>query len=273
MNLVEWLKRVMVSTGPAWVMWLMIILSVGSVAIILERAVFFNSVRDDLVKLSRDLQAALEQGIDVAQQRMARSPSAEAAVVSAGLAVAHLGAAAAEEAMSGAFALQKIKLEKRLSFLATLGNNAPFIGLFGTVIGVVMAFEALDQQMKAAAAANQLPDQTKVMASIGEALVATAVGIAVAIPAVAANNLFQRLTKATLANTEALGSILLTRLKAEGIPTAATATQESASESDAEPEAKPAPAPTKKKKSAAASHDEKASGKSSKNSVETGEGG
>lgn len=212
MNLVEWLKRVMVSTGSAWVMWLMIALSVISVAIILERAWFYNSLRDDLARLAKDLQSALESSIEAAQKRLAQSPSAEAAVVSAGLAVAHRGAAAAEEAMEGAKALQRMKLERRLAYLATLGNNAPFIGLFGTVIGVVMAFDALGQQKLEAAGASQLAPQA-VMSSIGEALVATAVGIGVAIPAVAANNVFQRITKATLANTEALSRVLLSHLK------------------------------------------------------------
>jgi biopolymer transport protein ExbB len=219
MNLVEWLKRVMVSTGAEWVMWVMIILSIASVAIILERAWFYNSVKDDLAKLSRDLQSALENSIEAAKRRMAQSPSAEAAVVTAGLSVAQFGPEAAEQAMDGAVAIQKMKLERRLAFLATLGNNAPFIGLFGTVIGVVMAFEALGQQSAEAANAAQLAPQ-KVMASIGEALVATAVGIAVAIPAVAANNLFQRMTRATLANTEALASLLIIHLR--GNPALAT---------------------------------------------------
>lgn len=218
MNLVEWLKRVMVSTGSAWVMWLMIALSVISVAIILERAWFYNSLRDDLARLAKDLQSALENSIEAAQKRLATSPSAEAAVVSAGLAVAHRGAAAAEEAMEGAKALQRMKLERRLAFLATLGNNAPFIGLFGTVIGVVMAFDALGQQKMEAGSAQLAPQA--VMSSIGEALVATAVGIGVAIPAVAANNVFQRITKATLANTEALSRVLLSHLKGSPITTA-----------------------------------------------------
>lgn len=213
MNLVEWLKRVMVSTGAAWVMWVMILLSVGSVAIILERAWFYNSVRDDLGRLSRDLQDTLAKGLDAARRRMSQSPSAEAAVVSAGLAVAHLGPEAAEDAMAGATALQRMKLEKRLAFLATLGNNAPFIGLFGTVIGVVMAFDQLGEAAKDAAQNSQQLAPNEVMKAIGEALVATAVGIGVAIPAVAANNLFQRLVKQTLAHTEALTRLLLTHLK------------------------------------------------------------
>jgi biopolymer transport protein ExbB len=218
MKLIEWLQRIMVGFGAAWVMWLMLGLSVVSVAIILERAWFFWSLRDDLVNLSKELRAALEDSIEAAQRRMDASPSAEAAVVSAGLAVAHKGPKAAEEAMAGAAALQKMKLERRLAYLGTLGNNAPFIGLFGTVIGVVGAFDALGQAAKqplnTAAAASQLAPQA-VMSSIAEALVATAVGLAVAIPAVASNNFFQRIIKSTLANTEALSRILMSHLSAE----------------------------------------------------------
>jgi biopolymer transport protein ExbB len=220
MNLIEWLQRIMVGFGAAWVMWLMIGLSVISVAIILERAWFFWSLRDDLVVLARDLRTSLQDSIDAAQKRMQASPSAEAAVVSAGLVEAHRGPKAAEEAMSSAVAIQKMKLERRLAYLGTLGNNAPFIGLFGTVIGVVGAFDALgraaDKPMAAAvgAAAQSMAPQA-VMSSIAEALVATAVGLAVAIPAVASNNFFQRLVRSTLANTDALTHVLLAHLHGE----------------------------------------------------------
>ncbi|MDC0676405.1 MotA/TolQ/ExbB proton channel family protein [Sorangium atrum] len=228
MNLVEWLQRIMVGFGAAWVMWLMIALSVVSVAIILERAWFFWSLRDDLTVLARDLKTSLDDSIEAARRRMDASPSAEAAVVAAGLAVAHQGPEAAEEAMAGAAALQRMKLERRLAYLGTLGNNAPFIGLFGTVIGVVGAFDALGQAAKTpvAQATSQAMAPQAVMSSIAEALVATAVGLAVAIPAVAANNFFQRMIKSTLANTEALTRVLLAHLKidpafAGAAPTAA----------------------------------------------------
>ena len=102
MNLIEWLQRVMVRAGAEWVLWIMIGLSVISVAIILERAWFFSSLKDDLVRLAKDLQVALEDSIEAAQRRMSASPSAEAAVVSAGLAMAHRGPDAAAEAMHGA---------------------------------------------------------------------------------------------------------------------------------------------------------------------------
>lgn len=211
MQLVDWLLRVMLSTGPGWVMWLLIGLSVVSVAIILERGWFYLSLRDDIGALARDLQRSLDSGIDAAKKRMSSSPSAEAAVVLAGLESAHRGPKAAEEAMSGAAAIQRIKLEKRLVVLSTLGNNAPFIGLFGTVIGVIVAFDQLEQAQSATNAASQMVSKG-VMAAIAEALVATAIGIFVAIPAVAANNAFQRVTKGILANTEALSRTLVAYL-------------------------------------------------------------
>ena len=219
-----------------------------SVAIILERGWFFWSLRDDLFVLQRDLRSALRESVDAAKRRMESSPSAEAAVVLAGLAEASHGPQAAEEAMAGAAALQRMKLEKRLAYLGTLGNNAPFIGLFGTVIGVVQAFAALGEAAKTplagAAGASQMAPQA-VMSSIAEALVATAVGLIVAIPAVAFNNLFQRLITSTLANTEALTRNLMGYLKTPG---AATSPYRASAKDDDEPEpAKPAKGKSAKK--------------------------
>lgn len=234
MNLVDWLKHIMVGFGAAWVMWLMLGLSVISVAIILERAWFFWSLRDDLVRLQRDLRSSLDESVDAAKRRMSSSPSAEAAVVLAGLEEAGRGPHAAEEAMGGAAALQRMKLEKRLAYLGTLGNNAPFIGLFGTVIGVVQAFDALGRAKQQMAQGAQGIAPQEVMSSIAEALVATAVGLAVAIPAVAAFNFFQRLIKSTLANTDALSRVLMAHLKAT--PAVAGGPSRSAEE---EPKAEP----------------------------------
>lgn len=215
MHLVEWLQRLMTSFGAGWVMWMLIGLSIISVAIMLERGWFYFSLRDDLAALAQKLRDALRSGdYETARSALQASPSAEAAVVMAGIAEADRGPKAAEEAMEGAKALQRMKLERRLAFLGTLGNNAPFIGLFGTVIGVVQAFEGLAaenaQQAQAGASAPAV-----VMAAIAEALVATAVGLAVAIPAVVMYNYYQRHAKAILANTEALSRVLLAHLVAQ----------------------------------------------------------
>jgi len=219
-NLVEHSKRLMTNFGAAWVMWLLLGLSVVSVAIMLERAWFYYSLRDDIAALARTFGDYLRRGeMPEAKRLMENSPSAEAAVVVAGLVEADRGRRAAEEAMAGAAALQRMKLEKRLAYLGTLGNNAPFIGLFGTVIGIVQAFDELGKAAKVSApqgaAASVLP-QAAIMNSIAEALVATAIGLLVAIPAVAAYNAFQRLTKSKLANTEVISHILLSHLASDG---------------------------------------------------------
>jgi len=78
----------------------------------------------------------------------------------------------------------RLLLEKRLGILATFGNNAPFIGLFGTILGVMNAFATLGD-------ANAISTKL-VMIGISEALVATAMGLFVAIPSVAAYNYFTR---------------------------------------------------------------------------------
>ncbi len=211
----ELIQKVMVGLGAGWVLWLMLILSVVSLAIMLERAWLYWSVSDDVEALMRDLNKFFRSNdLASARKRLEQSKSAEAAVVIAGVVEADRGADSAEHAMASASALQKLKLEKRLVFLGTLGNNAPFIGLLGTVIGIVGAFQELAKSSQGAAgsaAANSA--STLVMARIAEALVATAVGLVVAIPAVAAFNTFQRIVKAKLANTDALALSLLAHLR------------------------------------------------------------
>src|SRR5271170_7028935 len=217
--MIERVKSAMVGAGAAWVLWLMLVLSVISLAIMLERAWLFWSLRDDIPGLMRDLGRLLRAGdLQGARQRLEQSPSAEAAVVVAGVVEADHGADAAAEAMAGAAALQKNKLERWLAYLGTLGNNAPFIGLLGTVIGIVGAFEEFGKgaaSVVPAAGATAGPSEA-VMRNIAEALVATAVGLMVAIPAVFAFNTFQRIVKTTLSNTDALGHVLLAHLKARG---------------------------------------------------------
>jgi len=216
--MLERVKSALVGLGAEWVLVLMFGLSIISVAVMLERAWLFISLRDDIPKLMRDLAALLRAGDwEGARRRLEASPSAEAAVVVAGLIEAPKGPLAAEEAMAGASALQRNRLERRLAFLGTVGNNAPFIGLLGTVIGIVAAFDELAREASAAgatgASANAASVSATLQAHISEALVATAVGLFVAIPAVAAYNYFQRVVKGTLANTEAVGHLLLAHLK------------------------------------------------------------
>jgi biopolymer transport protein ExbB len=238
-SLIERVKSAMVGLGTGWILMLMLVLSIISLAIMLERAWLYWSLRDDIEALMRDLGRLLRGGdLEAARRRLEESRSAEAAVVVAGLVEADRGIGAAEEAMLGASALQRLKLEKRLAFLGTLGNNAPFIGLLGTVIGIVAAFDELSKvKMAASAASSQLAPEA-VMARISEALVATAIGILIAIPAVAAFNAFQRVVRGTVANTEALGHVLLAHLKATPGAAGTGAGSSTADRSSAEARAK-----------------------------------
>jgi biopolymer transport protein ExbB len=194
--------------GATWVMWLLIALSVLALAVALERGLTALATRDDTDALRGDLLKHLRTGdLAAAARRLERSPSYEARVVRAGVDVAGDGAAAVEERLAGAAQTQRVHMEQRLSFLGTLGANAPFVGLLGTVIGIIGAFHELD------ASAGKVT--AGLMAEVGEALVATAVGILVALPTVAFYNLFQRINKTRLARADALGRELLAHLRAE----------------------------------------------------------
>lgn len=100
------------------------------------------------------------------------------------------------EMMSGKIIEEKIELEKRLPILSTLGNNAPFLGLLGTVLGVIKAFNGLGTLGNSGAEV--------VMKSISTALLATAAGLFVAIPVVMVNNYFSKKLKVITQNLEIL---------------------------------------------------------------------
>ncbi|MBI5516735.1 MAG: MotA/TolQ/ExbB proton channel family protein, partial [Deltaproteobacteria bacterium] len=143
---------------------------------------------------------------------LAASPSPAALVALAGLDAAPRGAEASERVMAATAARVRPQLERNLSVLGTIGNNAPVIGLFGTVIGIIQAFDALKPPpglRGAAAAAAATAASGRVMGTIAEALVATAIGLLVALPAVAAFNYFQRRIRSTLASVETLSQLVL----------------------------------------------------------------
>lgn len=234
--------------GAEWVMWLLIVLSVLSVALMLERAVLYRKMEDDLDKLAEDVRDLLRaQDIEGAKTRLSRSPSPAAMVALAGLNESDRGAESAEEAMAGATARVRMVLERNLAFLATVGNNAPFVGLFGTVIGIIQAFDALKAQQAAAAtaaaaggpaaaqAAAGMDAAGRVMGTIAEALVATAIGLLVAIPAVAAFNYFSRKVKSILSSGDTITHVVLAHLKAKGdghAPVSAAAAKKSEPKSE-----------------------------------------
>lgn len=95
-------------------------------------------------------------------------------------------------------------LEDKLSLLGTLGSTTPFIGLLGTVLGIIVAFGELSQGST---------DSLKVMYALAEALVLTAVGLGVAIPAVIAFNYFSKQISSYFKECEVIQNQLLSKLK------------------------------------------------------------
>ena len=215
MNAMDTVENLLLRTGATSVLWLLVGLSFTTVVVMVERWLFLRTRGGDLRALAEGLDARLRAGdLPGARRELAASPAVAASIAAAGLRLAGRGPAAAEKAMQSAAALERGRLESRLAFLGTVGNNAPFVGLFGTVVGVIHAFEELGRGAPGhavATAAGQVATQA-VMGSIAEALVATAVGILVALPAVAAYNLFQRRVSTLLRGTEVLSTLVLAYL-------------------------------------------------------------
>jgi biopolymer transport protein ExbB/TolQ len=172
--------------GSSWVMYLLLALSVASIGAMVERWLYFKKRGTDGEDLGDELCKLLERGEEErAQTLLRKSPTVEAEVLRASLRWAKGGPAALESAIDGEMIKRRKELERGMTLLGTLGNNAPFVGLLGTVIGVIVAFADLaDGQNKV--------QMDKVMGGIAEALIATGVGLFVAIPAVVAYNVFQK---------------------------------------------------------------------------------
>jgi len=191
-----------------WVLWLLLILWFVSVAVMLERYVFFTKHRIDAARVRAKLDELLSaDDFRGAAKHLEQYDSLETNVVLFGLRQYSKGPDAVEDLLSGAESSEKQRYQARLGFLATVGSNAPFIGLFGTVLGIIRAFGELGEDLSAAGG--------DLMLGISEALVATGVGLVVAIPAVIAFNYFNAKVGERVANTDLLARTLLAQLKSE----------------------------------------------------------
>jgi biopolymer transport protein ExbB/TolQ len=172
--------------GSSWVMYLLLALSMASIGVMVERWLFFRKHAqggDDLADALCDL---LEHGErEAAEGLLRRHPAIEAEVMLASLRWSRGGPEGLSAAIDGEMTKRRRELESGMTLLGTLGNNAPFVGLLGTVIGVIVAFADL-------AEGSSKIQMDKVMGGIAEALIATGVGLFVAIPAVVAYNVFQK---------------------------------------------------------------------------------
>lgn len=186
-----------VEIGEELVFLAMTIASIVAFAVFLERLLFFRKtmgkVNDEFLTQVRN---ALHEKPEITWEAPLTHTSSYWRFVHFALRQIGLGRKGLEESLEGQILSEKLDLEKRLPILNTLGNNAPFIGLLGTVLGVIKAFYGLGTLGASGA--------DVVMRSISTALLATAAGLGVAIPVVMANNYFSRKAKVILQNLEIL---------------------------------------------------------------------
>ena len=170
--------------------------------------------------MTRRFEDAIPQlaNVDVPQElhdwiveRMGMYPEKKSAIIPCMMAAQKLhgwlSPDAFREVVDAEMTKQRRGLERGTTFLGTLGNNAPFIGLVGTVLGVIQAFQQLGNQNKDA--------MGNVMVGIAEALIATGVGLVVAIPAVVAYNVVNKSIADVEANVSVMGKYVAALLLAD----------------------------------------------------------
>jgi biopolymer transport protein ExbB/TolQ len=210
-EIVDHTAQVLDLFGAAWILYLLMFMSVFLVAIAVERLLFLRRNRVPVEKLQQPLLKAMDEGREAVEKLLAPYSGMAAQVALAGVAELHRGSASVEEVMGAREAAESKRYDQRLAWLGTIGSNAPFVGLLGTVIGIMGAFSDLQLATGAAAAtANQA-----IMSSISEALVATAIGLFVAIPAVVAFNYLRTRVKEAQSDTRVLAGIVLAWTKQE----------------------------------------------------------
>src|SRR5436305_7283741 len=187
---------VSMSTAAKGIVIVMIIMSIYSLWVMIERYITFTQAKNQSLKLLGALSNVLtrgdyQQAIDVTKKF---KDSHLAKVISAGLlefeaarrdkkiADPEMPVEAARQGMDRTAMITVAELKENLGVLATIGATAPFVGLFGTVVGIINAFSKM---------ATSGGGIASVSAGISEALVTTAFGLFVAIPAVWAYNYFQ----------------------------------------------------------------------------------
>ena len=199
------LQEFFLGIGVDWVLYLLVGLSVLSLAVIGERWVFYRRRR-----VAPDVVFALARG----RKAPAFRDSLEARIAARLDELTTEGAARddVENAIETELRKGRLRYESGLTFLATLGNNAPFVGLLGTVLGIMAAFWQLS------AVAETAQKNEMLMTSISEALIATAMGLIVAIPAVAFYNVFRKRVNGAVEQAREIVSHRLRLVPGAGTP-------------------------------------------------------
>jgi biopolymer transport protein ExbB/TolQ len=213
--------------GAEWVMWLLLAMGFIAAVLVFERIYLYMSTQVNVTRLARKLLELLSAGrLDKAQELVRKGRAIEERVISDALALYTEGPDAVEEIVQASLIKERQRYERSLSYLGTVGSNAPFIGLLGTVIGVILAFAELGRNPKGGLEV--------VGPGISEALVATAVGLVVAIPSLICFNWMKGLLKKRLSNSDFLARIVVTQLKRKNPPVIIDGRSADDTQSDAE---------------------------------------
>lgn len=192
------------------VLYLLIALTFASLALIVERYMRLNKLAKQSAQQREILEEAMSNlKISNLEDVQLDPTSLEGRVMTYGF--EHLkqnGLKGLAETFDTFIKFQQPKLEKSLAFLATVGSNAPYIGLFGTVLGIMKSFHDLANSTNAG--------QQTVMSGISAALIATAAGLLVAIPNIVAFNYFQKQVKAIIGSVESCKDIMIAYGKMKG---------------------------------------------------------
>ncbi|MES3038005.1 MAG: MotA/TolQ/ExbB proton channel family protein [Bdellovibrionota bacterium] len=192
------------------VLWLLILLSIISIGMILERYFALRKVAADSSRVRARVRMSLQSNSLEDFEDLAKDPNTlEGRAASYSLRHMRDSGSRGLEEVFNTFALtEKPELERFVSFLGTIASTAPYIGLLGTVLGIMKAFNDLAQATEAG--------QQTVMAGISLALVATAAGLFVAIPAVVAYNSYSKKVRSILQNLESVKEFGMAYAKKKG---------------------------------------------------------
>lgn len=183
-----------------FILILMFGLSVWSISIMIDRhrRLKIENLDDDFEVLKKELHERNFSGVEkICSQGSSFLKRALSVVFKS-----NKNAESIDRALQSHLKEEKMKLERGLAVLATLGANAPFIGLFGTVLGIIRSFAYLGSQSGSAA----------VMSGVSQALYATALGLFVAIPAVISFNVFSKKIKDLQSKVESLKDLYISKL-------------------------------------------------------------
>ncbi len=181
------------------ILFFLFFLSFLTVGFFIERLIFFAK---HFMKDNAEILQAIEDADSLKQitDALKDSGSAEADVVMKGLDKGTASNHEFEKKVGAYLKLEREKWERFSLFLGSVGSNAPFIGLLGTVLGILKSFADL--------AGSTQGGQQAVMSGISEALVVTAVGLAVAIPAIVFFNICKSRVKRSVTSVESIVDLI-----------------------------------------------------------------